>query len=437
MILPITDQTPDFFRMERSVMSRNNMANLYAAAGDRIAESIIQFICYEHQYNVFGYGMLDPEEFGKRFEYSRQYLFGKHANPFQRHLNAITAENERKNVRSRQKEEYGNNEIICENRIENAFFLLANFPLYVYSTSVASGPNNDRYLVRNYMSLRILKQFSILQNQKTGKIKYVYKLDDDFQRNLSTYYLNMKVNSLVALRPSGFGSLYSFLVTFRDALFAEGKTSCTLDDAPDFDKLCKLANIDTNKENRFQKRDLNRAFDIIKRETELDFTVEWTGKKNNKQKYAPIFNFILPNGVHLYDSKGHASRLIRGEERARVAAIEFKHELFRACPIGDRFTQQAEDRFFEWIKDGKPETLENIRMALANTCVNISSYIPSNMDERIKFFHEQANSNPKEDFDKWIVKLFDGKFALKSREVVFEETIKGKKKKPVSTQLHD
>ena len=68
--------TSERFRMERSVVSKNNFDLLKNISKDRIPETLLEYICYEHQYNVFGYGVLDPEQFNYELRFTE---FAGHA----------------------------------------------------------------------------------------------------------------------------------------------------------------------------------------------------------------------------------------------------------------------------------------------------------------------------------------------------------------------
>ena len=309
----------DFFRMEKSVITKENTDQLFTISGDHIAEAILYHICYEHQYNLFGFGVLDPEAFGEKFGFSMKYLREIHDNPYQNTI--LKATRKKTDRRYRNQDIEPEKETYCT-RIQNALFVLMNLPLVVNRTIL----NDDKRLVREIKPVRILNSLVVIQDKRTGKVSYVYELDNGFLRNLSNLYQTASAKSLAQLRRSGNNLLYLHLLRLRDALFSQGKTSTDTENTPTFAYLCELSGVNTNQEPKYQKRDLNAALKLVRKETELDFEVEWT-KDQNGQKYCPILHFIPCLG-EIIGPDSWVNGMRRKEERVDVAAVEFKHKLY-------------------------------------------------------------------------------------------------------------
>lgn len=395
----------ELFRMEKSVMTKDNFLDLSSVSGDTISEALLEYICYEHQYNIFGYGILDPIDFANKFRFSTKYLFGLHPSPYQKKIQENFFNNSsRGNLRQRIYSDVKSSELICGSRIENALYILANFPLHVTSTAVLE----DQTLIRQYGSLRVLEQFAIIQDGKTGKITYAYKLDDKFRRNLTSMYLTTRLDSLAALRKTGLGILYVFLLKLRDALFSEGRTQTYVGNTPAFDYLCSLADIPEYDEAKYRKRDLNKAFKRISADTELQFSVNWE-YGNGKERYTPVFIFQPAEGDIVGTGCQTYVKICRERERIDIAVHEFIHNLVEVCPFsGNRASAEAEDFFFGWIKSTDPQQELLIRYALEKTFVNIGCGIPRDIPDRIKLFRFYAERRPRNEFQSWIREIFIG-----------------------------
>ncbi len=409
------------FRMEQSVVSKTNFDLLMNISKDRIPETLLEYICYEHQYNVFGFGVLDPEQFAKRFHFSAAFLREIHKDPYQIRVRGIQMEKVDRRKRSAQDkdvevmdadgdipafaEERGEGkDVTCFTRLENALYILANFPLEVTTTSVVE----SRTLIRRYESLRVLRSFSYIQDTTTGKILYTYELEPDFRRNLSSLYLSVDINSLIKLRKSGLGALYLFLVKVRDATFHEGK-SCTDPGRPDFDYLCELADIpDYNGTRKYRKRDLKSILKKISDNTDLTFSVDWL-PDDSGEKYTPILYFIPELGQVVGGPNSVLQKRKRESERILVACSEFKYNLAQACAYGRApHSSAAEDFFFEWIRRDDDDSVGQMRTALAKTFINLGYAVPTDLANRIELFCWYASREKREDFDKWLPEIFNG-----------------------------
>lgn len=388
----------DFFRMEKSVITKENTDQMFKISGDHIAEAILYHICYEHQYNLFGFGMLDPEAFGAKFGFSMKYLREIHDSPYQNTI--LKAACKKTDRRYRNRETAPEKETYCT-RLQNALYILMNLPLVVNRTIL----DNDKKLIRKIEPVRILNSLYIIQDKKTGKVSYVYELDDGFLRNLSNLYQTASARSLAQLRRSGNNLLYLHLLRLRDALFAQGKTSTDPEGTPTFAYLCDLASINTNQEPKYQKRDLNAAFKLICKETELQFDVEWA-KDQNGLKYCPIFHFIPCLG-EILGPDSWVNGMRRKEERVDVAAVDFKHKLYASCPYRSfEHIEDAEALFFEWIKTDTPKRRQALEFDIANTFHDIGHTIPQDIPQRVAQFIRSAQELPPEKFDDYVKAIF-------------------------------
>lgn len=381
----------ELFRMERSVMTKKNFDFLNSISGDRIPEALIEYICYEHQYNIFGYGRLDPEVFSKSFRLSFSHLCSRHPSPHQSRVSAGILP-ESKNLRLRSyRSGVCNADLLCDSRLENALYILGACPLKAVATSI-----RDKTLVRHTEFLRILESFTLVQESRTGKVTYLYKLDDRFRRNLASMYLTTSRESLIRLRRSNLGSLYVYLLTLRDALISRGCNSTTEEYTPDFNYLCFLAGVPQYDEAKYRKRDLNKAIEKIRKNTELRFEVEWV-RGTGCERYTPLFHFetgLFTNG---------------GPARVKVAVQEFVHNLVDVCPFkGNRYSSESEEFFFDWIQSASEKDITLFTYALEKTFIDMGCGIPGNISSRIRTFVRNSRHYGRNDFFNWLQDVFAG-----------------------------
>lgn len=396
----MTTDNLELFRMEKSVLTKRNFDELASISGDAIPEALLEYICYEHQYNIFGYGLLDPVEFARKFRFSHNYLMSRHPSPYHASLRKSPKDvclpvNRRRRIP----------EEACLNwdsRIENALFILGNYSMNITGTAVM----NERLLVRHQEFLRVLESFSVIQDMRTGKLLYAYKLDDRFRRNLSSLYLTISCESVIALRRNRLQPLYVFLMSLRDALFSEGRTSTTEDNTPDFEYLCSISGVSASLENKYRKRNLNLCIKKIQECTELQFSVRWE-RGAGVERYTPIFTFSPTPEQVVGLPCDRLSQVRRSNERILIAINEFQHNLVEACPFeGNRYTTSAEEFFFQWIKTEDPKQVRMMEFALEKTFINLGCGIPSNIQERVKTFGHLARKYGKDNFETWLRLVF-------------------------------
>ena len=365
-------------------------------SGDSVAESIVADICYNHQFDIFGFSLLDPEAFGKRMKFSINYLRQKHPSPFQRQ---IEGSNLVASLRKRPQGFLDGNVLLCDDRIRNALYVLTHYPFTMYSITEAEGK-----LIKTYESFTILDKFYIIQNEKTGKLRYGYHVNDSFLLALNRYYLYVDLTSLRKLRASGLGGLYFYLINVAQAVFSKGAISTNSENTPSFSKLCKLAEINgmNPKDN---KRHLKDALKKINNETDLNFSVKWIRDKG-AWAYVPIFTFV-PRSTDLVACNHRSIVYKEDNEMLKTLTLELKHNLYSACPKGKNpFDYDAETTFNLWISGLNEENdAENIRRILANSFYRCGCEIPKDLDKRVKnFIFNSANKKACE-FDQWLPKV--------------------------------
>lgn len=390
----ITEDKP--FRIHRSLCYDDIMGEFRRVSGDSVTESIVADICFHHQFDIFGFSLLDQETFGVRMGYSKSYLRQKHPAPFQSQTEGAQLVS---SFRKRQHNEIDGNALRCDDRIQNALYVLTH-----YAVSLHSILETDGKLVQIFDTYTILDKFYVIQDEKTGKVRYGYHVNEKFLLALNRFFLYVDMNSLLKLRASGLGGLYCYLTNVAQAVYAEGRVATTIENTPSFAKLCKLAGI-RGEIPKYNKRHLQDALKKIAKETDLKFTVTWLRGKG-KQAYTPIFTFIPRRVDHVKNGFQWGTRF-DDSEMMETLVLELKHNLYTACPKGDNpFSIDAEKVFFTWIKGLSEADEENIRRILSNTFYRAGCEIPRDIESRVKHFIWCANNKSTQEFDSWLTSVF-------------------------------
>jgi len=393
------DYSNSICRFNRGLFSKNIFGELYNITKDHVAESIVAYICWGHQFDIFGYGIIDPSLFSKKLKLTTNYLREPVSHPCQlESQKGTSADTMISSLRKRGSEEVQGDLIVCDKRLTNALYVLSHIPVSMEGITVAG-----ETIQRSIETYLILDGFSVVQDRITGKVFYKYHLSERFRLTLNHFYVNLNINTLIALRPRGLGAVYGFLVHLSRAVFAKGQTSTTVDYTPPFDFWCELAGLHDT-EPAQKKKKLKASFDYINAHSpDITFSVEWVSN-GGKYKYTPIIHFVPKQGDIKADDDffGRAKKL-RLDEKVDVILTELKHQLYDACPkeYGLLF-ENAEKHFYSWLKTLGVADSENIRRIIANTFANTNCRIPKDMDKRVSFFLDKAANNGHRDFDGWL-----------------------------------
>jgi hypothetical protein len=82
-------ETQDVFRIDKNIAHNidyiskyNSERNIITSDGGLI-KNLIYYFCYTYQNNLFNFGSFDVYDFASKFNYSVDYLKGRHASPEQ------------------------------------------------------------------------------------------------------------------------------------------------------------------------------------------------------------------------------------------------------------------------------------------------------------------------------------------------------------------
>lgn len=395
-------------RIHREILTGNFLGILRNISGDRVAESLLAYICWQYQFDVFQYGFLDPEKFANQMGYSLNYLretleeqltFQAKDTPKERMPHPVS-------LRVRSKDEIRGDDYRCIKRIDNAFYLLSHRLVSIEGLRTVN-TQYGKHLERHNTTYVILEYFAIVQNEISGKISYKYRLSEPFRLALNNYYLTFTLDSLVKLRRRGLSALYGHLVTVSRAVFAQGRTKTLLDSTPSFELLCNLGNIEYASPAE-RKKNLSKDLLAVDKLSNLHFDFEWVRGPNQKERYTIIFTFKPEVGDMPSTRFGQNSTIEARNNRVSIAVLEFTHNLIKACPIDyQSISRTTKEQFFEWLSDlNKKTDFEEIHCLLANSFVNAGLQIPKNIRERVEVFFRSANVLGENKFEEWMRQIF-------------------------------
>lgn len=395
----MTTENYNIIRMERSVTYYDNLFKLHDVSGDQVAASLLVYICCTHQYNIFGFGSIDLDEFSKTMNYNQSYLYQHPEKPYQNEIDHSTQPKNRELIRKRTIDT-DQSTIAYNSRFENAMYILANCTLEIKASTVYT----DKYTERVIQPVKVFKWFALRQYKKNGRITYYYELDESFRNNLANYYLKMNLASFLKLRRANLAPLYFHILRTRDALFHKNMTQTPMEEAPQFDYLCKLAGIKIG-ENKYKKKALNQAIKRINDNTEVKVHLEWK-KKNSRYNYTPILMFFPTKEEEFNMQNERLLSLSRKEERIDVAVTEFLHQLVKNCPLKNSILRENETAFITWIKNNDDIFISRIKTCLADTYANIGSSAPENIGDMVNIFVEKAQTtNNLDSMKQWLREL--------------------------------
>ncbi|MDR0572362.1 MAG: hypothetical protein LBG48_05935 [Rickettsiales bacterium] len=277
---------------------------------------LVYHFCETYQNNIFGFGILDPDEFANKYQLDKHNLKRKAKDPVQLQGKADA---EIKAMYARQANDPSSR--VFDSILENALYILLsrNIVLTRGGKKVVQGQGTGTYgkvgtqeevVYDKLISIQVLQNLEVVfKKSRRGeqKVLYYYVLNPDIIGNLTEYFLVSNKNNLISLRGNKTERLYLFLVNLRDSMFVHGQTSTTIESTPSFLELCHVAGVDTvyksgvkagsAKDAKYVKRDLKQKLDYLIAHNEdknFSFTYHFVhGKPGHRWAYVCLFDFAL------------------------------------------------------------------------------------------------------------------------------------------------
>jgi len=384
---------------------------------DRLVRNIIYSIANDYEHSLFNFGQLDPARFAKQWNYDAGYLRHRVENPYQ--LTHMT-QDEIAAYRQRLRENNGCGDSqdgrVWDTQLENALYILSSRPISFErygEFAAAGGEGKESVEVKSHATFTLLSGLSAIRRER-GKTIYTYTLNENFEKNLTRYYIRGEVGSLISLRSCGLDSLYLYLVNLKNNLGLAHKHATTPGELPDMDYLCRLADISfTTKDGgpvpeKTRKYQLMRALERIDRETDLDMTVTWVGDGgeglySSRGAYVPVIDFGAASAVTTDTSWGYGKNAAEGERTAiqrQLITKSFLDMYKKLFTVGSYMFVDPAD-FNRWALDGSCNRKEK-ETALRLALIGIFHELPKNEDAIIRSFFRTIGSGAPADFSQAI-----------------------------------
>jgi hypothetical protein len=335
---------------------------------EHVVVHLIYHFCETYQYNIFGFGILDPDEFARRYRLDRCNLQRKAKNPVQ-----LQGKTEAE-VKAMYEQQTKNPSFrIFDSIIENALYILLsrNIVLMRGGKKFVQGKRDgaqEEVLYDKLTSVQVLKELEVFftKNRGNEKVLYRYVLSPDIIGNLTEYFLVSDKDNLIGLRGNKTERLYLFLINLRDSMFVHGQTNTTIDTTPSFAELCRIAGVETTyksgskvgsaKDAKYVKRDLKQKLDYLmahNKDRNFSFTYHFVRNPGHRWAYTCLFSFA-PRHADIAEDKEW-----RNLERRNIFANNLLYSLlncfkqlnsrvyFNNCDV----PKVAERIFLKWVSD--------------------------------------------------------------------------------------
>lgn len=331
----------DLIRIDKNV--GKNVLDFSALGKDApLIKSLIYYFCHSYQYNLFGFGMLDPQEFAKEFNFTANYLRSRHESPAQ-----LRGFSDQEIADMYALQEAQPEMRVWDSILENALWILKSTKINYRYGGKAFDTDGEKVYYSEVKSIQFLTELSITfhKNSHGGreKVLYHYALDPSFVENLTNYYFKADHRSISLLRKPALDDLYVYLKNLRSSLKGA-------DGTPGFSLLCELAHIQI-KNPKQRKFKLNKCLEKIAEESDLKFTVSWVKEHPGvRYQYKPIIHFAT-------DAPAEDSH----EERNNIFYQKVIHELLQMYRRKHAFRVNemgSELKFLAWCRQSTVDTEE-------------------------------------------------------------------------------
>lgn len=386
--------TRSLFNLEGNLAnSMIRISRMIDPESDTLTRCLLYYFCYAHQYDIFNYGVLDPEVFSKTMNIDPANLRRKHPKPLQ--LQNMTEE-EVKEYLDKEKSNIGKkgNTIeykVFDTMLENALYVLAHQSFDIFKFG-AFEKSKDKF--KETSGVKIIRSLRAVYYGR-NKILYEYILEDDFLSNMSMYYVqNVDIDAIVKTRRRDLDSLYVRLCKLKYTVFNDGKSSRTQDsDIIPFGVLCEIAGIPEKTKNGsiidpFRRKDkLCDALDYIIDNTNLKFSYEWVAGPYMKNKYMCVMDFGQEEFKNFKDRKEFSEQYGNryNQEKKSVFVRCLTHKLthiFRSMEHPSCIEGSYEQNFYNWLYDRK--NIESLKSAYL--IANVEVYKVEPFKEKVEKF---------------------------------------------------
>lgn len=346
--------TLPFIRLDRNVVHNMDcLFDLFGIEGDNLDDnllrSVLYYLCYSYQKNLFSYSVVDLRDFAEVMGYSPTFLRTRHPSPLFEEEIKQWPEEERTSYLAGGYCTYATN-------FENALYSLYKREIYmVHGAKFYNKTDKEQVITANentrMLVLRSLQQFTV-RSGRTRQEKKVYsvELDERFVHSLTKYFIRGDRNVLIALRKSKLDIMYMKLRQQQEHAMFLNEPSVVLDN---FELLCRWAGIPALRKDgtaapaKKRKQLLMGVLERLRSSTDLKFTYTVSSTRGQRWPYTFTLTFE-------FDQKTQEKSRERAKKDMEHIFLEsVQRELFTLftalrCDGQNPLCINKED-FFQWM----------------------------------------------------------------------------------------
>jgi hypothetical protein len=266
---------------------------------DNLLRSVLYYLCYSYQHNLFSYNTIDVRDFAAVMGYSQTFLRTRHPQPL--------FEEEMQSWPAADRELYASSGYCtyCTN-FENALYSLYKKEVYLnYGAKFYNKTDREQIVTANesvrMQVLRSLQQVTARSGRtRQEKKMYAVELDDRFMHSLTKYFIRGNRNMLVALRKSKLDIMYLKLQQQREHAMFLNTPSIQVEN---FEVLCRWAGVPALKGNgeavpaKKRKQLLISALESLRSKTDLGFSYTVSSERGQRWPYTFTLQFDFGHGT--------------------------------------------------------------------------------------------------------------------------------------------
>lgn len=246
-----------------------------------MVKNVLIYLFHNYQFNIDGYNKIDPYDFARVMNLSKQSVRKPHPSPYQKEKLGEELFKER--------EEEGQD--MFKTVFENALYrLMMNNTDFVIRTK-----NEHGVTIQMNKPLTFVEEvYTVTEKGKGSPKKYYHvKIHDIAKANMSGYFFRAKTDEYAKLKSSdSLTNLYLYLLKLQATLvYKHGPERVG---TPAFDKLASVC--EAEGEPRAKKYIIDRCFtDLIKRCPSMGVELRWTG--SGRWLYTPEIHFDFDKAI--------------------------------------------------------------------------------------------------------------------------------------------
>jgi hypothetical protein len=279
------------------VHNMDSLFDLFGMEGDNMDDnllrSVLYYLCYSYQHNLFSYTVVDARDFAEVMGYSPAFLRTRHPHPlFLEEMQGWPAE-ERGSYVAEGYCTYATN-------FENALYSLYRKEVYLTYGAKFYNKTDREQVVAASENMRMAVLSSLRQESVrsglTRQEKKVYSvtLDERFVHSLTKYFIRGNRNMLVALRKSKLDIMYLKLLQQRERALFQNNPRVQVEN---FEMLCRWAGVAAAKKDgsaapaKKRKQLLVSALERLRSETDLGFSYAVSATRGQRWPYTFTLQF--------------------------------------------------------------------------------------------------------------------------------------------------